>query len=170
MADKSTDPVPPVPVPPTAAVPPVPPVEPAPKAPRKTTPKATAATVAAAPAVPAPAAVVPPPPPAQTPPPPPAYAAPGYAPAPAGPAQGLSITSMILGIAGVFLSLFGWGLLPAIAGVVTGHIAQKRQPYAKPFWLTGLITGYVGIGISLIWGLFLVLIVIAGLSSYSYFG
>lgn len=170
MADKSTDPVPPVPVPPTAAVPPVPPVEPAPKAPRKTTPKATAATAAPAPAVPAAAAVVPPPPPAQTPPPPPAYAAPGYAPAPAGPVQGLSITSMILGIAGVFLSLFGWGLLPAIAGVVTGHIAQKRQPYAKPFWLTGLITGYVGIGISLIWGLFLVLIVIAGLSSYSYFG
>lgn len=169
MADKSTDPVPPVPVPPTAAVPPVPPVEPAPKAPRKTTPKATAATAAPAPAVSAAAAVVPPPPPAQTPP-PPAYAAPAYAPAPAGPVQGLSITSMILGIAGVFLSLFGWGLLPAIAGVVTGHIAQKRQPYAKPFWLTGLITGYVGIGISLIWGLFLVLIVIAGLSSYSYFG
>ena len=63
----------------------------------------------------------------------PAYGAPGYAytPPPAGPPQGLSITSMILGIAGLF-----FGFLVSIAAVITAHMAQKSQPYAKPFWLT----------------------------------
>lgn len=75
-----------------------------------------------------------------------AYAAPG-------PAQGLSLAAMITGIAGAFLSLFGIGFLPALAGVILGHIALKRQPYAKPFWLTGMITGYVGVGISVLWSL-----------------
>jgi hypothetical protein len=66
--------------------------------------------------------------------------------------QGLSIASMILGIAGTFFSFgYGLGLFPAIAGVITGHMARKRQPHARGFWLAGLITGYIGIGISLIW-------------------
>ena len=52
---------------------------------------------------------------------------------------------MVLGIAGLFL-----GLIVSIAAVITGHMAQKSQPYAKPFWLTGIITGYVGIGLGLI--------------------
>ena len=73
--------------------------------------------------------------------------------APAGPAQGLSLAAMITGIAGAFLSLFAFGFLPALAAVILGHIASKRQPYAKPFWLTGIITGYAGIGISLLWSL-----------------
>ncbi|MDP3209894.1 MAG: hypothetical protein Q8M65_12165, partial [Rhodoglobus sp.] len=34
--------------------------------------------------------------------------------------------------------------------VVTGHMAQKSQPHAKPFWITGIITGYIGIGIGVI--------------------
>jgi hypothetical protein len=52
---------------------------------------------------------------------------------------------MVLGIAGLFL-----GFLVSIAAVITGHMAQKRQPYAKPFWLTGIITGYIGIALGLI--------------------
>jgi hypothetical protein len=60
---------------------------------------------------------------------------------------------MILGIAGVVLGFFGFGFLPALAAVITGHMAQKRQPYARPFWLTGIITGYVGIGLGIIAGL-----------------
>lgn len=91
-----------------------------------------------------------------------------YVAAPAGPARGLSLASMITGIAGVFLSFFGAGFLPAVAAVVLGHIAQRRQPYAKPFWLTGLITGYVGVAISLIVGIVLVLALIAGANSSSY--
>lgn len=76
---------------------------------------------------------------------PPAYAAP-----PAGPAQGLSIASMVCGIAGIVLSFFWIGFLPALAAVITGHLAQKRQPLAKPFWLTGIITGYVGMAIGIV--------------------
>jgi hypothetical protein len=58
---------------------------------------------------------------------------------------------MITGIVGVVFS-FVWalGFLPSLAAVITGHLAQRRQPQAKPFWLAGIITGYVGLGISLI--------------------
>lgn len=74
--------------------------------------------------------------------------------------QTLSITSMVTGIAGI---VFCWvpvlGLLAAIAAIVTGHMAQRREPAAKPFWLTGIITGYVGLALNLILGaLFLFLL------------
>ena len=96
--------------------------------------------------------------------------APSYA--PAAPTQGLSITSMITGIVGLLASLFGgWGLLISVAAVVTGHMAVKRQPTAKLFWLTGVITGWAGIGIALIWVIFWVVFIIAiiGASmSYNY--
>ena len=82
-----------------------------------------------------------------------------YAPGVPGPARGLSITSMVLGIVGVLFS--GFGLLISIAAVITGHMAQRRQPYAKPFWLTGIITGYFGILIGLIvTGIFIFLIIL----------
>jgi hypothetical protein len=121
--------------------------------------------------------VAPPPPPGyyNPPSPPPQYAPPQYAPAQptAGPAygnypanqypnqyatyaapappSGLAITSMILGIVGVLCSFFyGFGLFPAIAAIITGHIARKKQPHARGFWLAGLITGYVGLGLCLL--------------------
>jgi hypothetical protein len=93
----------------------------------------------------------------QTPGQPPVYGQPGYGQPVYGQAgygqpsapNGLSVASMILGIAGVVLSFFGGiGFFPALAAVITAHMAVKRQPAAKPFWLTGLITGYVGIAIS----------------------
>ena len=62
---------------------------------------------------------------------------------------------MVTGIAGLLFTFIGMGFLPALAAVVLGHLAQKKQKYARPFWLTGLITGYVGIGLSLIVGLFI---------------
>lgn len=186
MAD-SDDNIPPIPTPPVdadATASGVPPVEPAPAAP----------PAASAP-VPDPTAPVPPtaygtqsatPPPAQptTPPPaqpvqppanpyaqaPGAYAPAAYTPAPAGPAQGLAITSMILGIAGLVLTLFSFGFLPALAAVITGHMAQKRQPWAKPFWLTGIITGYVGVGLGLIIGIFWVILFAVGFGSVGLLG
>jgi hypothetical protein len=103
-------------------------------------------------------------------PPPPAYGAPSYAPAyQAGyygapqPPKGLAIASMVLGIAGVFFSLwYGLGLFPSIAAIITGHMAQKRQPHAKGFWIAGLVTGYVGLLLSLIGvGLLILVIVLA---------
>lgn len=82
----------------------------------------------------------------------------GYPTAPAAP-RALSITSMSLGIAGIVL---GWmiPLLPSIAAVITGHLAQRREPAGRAFWLTGLITGYVGIALAAL-GLVLVIIWIA---------
>jgi hypothetical protein len=72
----------------------------------------------------------------------PAYAQPVYAQAPYGypiaPSKSLSITSMVLGLVGIF-----FGALFSVAAVITGHIAARREPHAKGFWLTGIITGYV---------------------------
>jgi hypothetical protein len=65
------------------------------------------------------------------------------------PPRGLSIASMILGIAGL---AFGWVMLgvPSIVGVVLGHIGLKREPAGRPFAITGLLTGYIGIGIGVL--------------------
>ena len=68
------------------------------------------------------------------------------------PPQGLSIASMVCGIAGIL-----FGIYPSIAAIIVGHIAQRQQPHARAFWLTGLITGYVGIGL---WALFIAAYVI----------
>jgi hypothetical protein len=191
MAAKSND-VPPIPVPPPG--PGIPPVEPAPATPAPAQAAPAAPTPAAAPTSPDPYAAPTTPAPNGAPAAPPSgyaqpeqpgsvpggqqpygqspYGQPGYTPPPAGPAQGLSIASMILGIGGLVLSLFGLGLLAAIAAVITGHMAQKRQPWAKPFWMTGLVTGYVGLAISVIFGAIVVFAIIAGVlaTSGAYFG
>jgi hypothetical protein len=76
---------------------------------------------------------------------------------------------MILGIAGVFFSFFyGIGLFPSIAAVITGHMARKRQPHARGLSLAGLITGYIGIGISVFWvaGI-IILFVVIGSNGFS---
>jgi hypothetical protein len=74
---------------------------------------------------------------------------------------GLSITSMVLGIVSILLAFAGMGLLTAIAGAIIGHVAQKKEGVAgRGFWLTGLITNYVALGISVI--TLIVLIVLFG--------
>jgi len=92
------------------------------------------------------------------------------------PSQGLSITSMVLGIVGVLFSFcYGFGFLFSVAAVITGHLATKREPQAsaKGFRLAGIITGYVGLGIALLWaiGFVVFLLIFAGTSagSYGYF-
>jgi hypothetical protein len=132
-----------------------------------------------------PAAAVPPPPPAvdpyatpvYIPPPPVDYSAPTYPPgygagyygAPQ-PPRGLSIASMVTGIVGVFFSFaYGLGFLPSLAGVITGHIARKRQPDAKGMWLTGLICGYIGLGISLLWIVGIIIFVVFVVANPAYF-
>ena len=143
----ANDDIPSIPLPPSAAVPPI---ESAPVPP---TPPAAAA--------PAPYGY-------------PGYAAPqAYAPVPAGPPTGLSLASMITGIAGLVLFLVGFGFPPAVAAVILGHIGQKRQPYARGFWLTGLITGYIGVGLSLLSLVVLIVILVAaaitGYSAFEYY-
>ncbi|RZT58375.1 uncharacterized protein DUF4190 [Microcella alkaliphila] len=85
-------------------------------------------------------------------------AGPAYGGAPAAPKQTLSIVSLVTGISGVVLSFFfGLGLLPAVAGVVTGHMALKREPHARGLALGGLITSYVGLALSILIGLLLLI-------------
>lgn len=62
-----------------------------------------------------------------------------------GPTQTYAVVSMVLGIAGLF-----FGFLLSIPAVIFGHLAQRREPEAKAFWLTGILTGYVGIAIGLL--------------------
>jgi hypothetical protein len=85
--------------------------------------------------------------------PPAAPAAPAYAPAAAtGPKQGLSLTSFILGLAGI---VFSWapffGFLVSLAAVILGFLGKGREPQAPRWmWLVGIITGFVGLFIALI--------------------
>ncbi len=123
------------------------------------------ATSAPPPPPPMPAApLTPAPPPApQVPPPPPAYgyaSPPGFPPPPvyqAKPkANGLALTSMILGILGITVGicLLFFPVLPILA-VVFGHIGltQTRKTGApgRGYAIAGLVTGYIGIALAILW-------------------
>ena len=72
---------------------------------------------------------------------------------PPAPPQGMSLASMITGIGSIVFTFAGFGFLPGIAAVILGQIAKKSQPHARGFWLTGLITGWIAIGLGLLTGL-----------------
>lgn len=102
----------------------------------------------------------------QIPTPPPA--SPYVAPA-AGPKQGLSLTSFILGLAGL---VFSWvpilGFLSSVAAIVLGFIGKSKEPAApKWMWLVGIIAGFVAVALSI---LFIVLIIILPLIALSTVG
>lgn len=81
--------------------------------------------------------------------------------------KGLSIASMVCGIASVLL---GWFLLPQVAAIITGHLALKREPSGKGMSITGLVLGYLCL---LGYGAFWVFVIVAAAmygpgSGYSY--
>ncbi|MBF4635459.1 DUF4190 domain-containing protein [Agreia pratensis] len=82
----------------------------------------------------------------------------------------LSLIGMIAGILGLVISLFsgGFGLIFSIGAVVLGFLGKKREPAAKGFWLTALITGFVGIGVTLVWVIIWVLIFASAAATSSY--
>ena len=83
----------------------------------------------------------------------------------------LGIIGMILGILGVLISIFGgFGLLFSIAAIVLGFLGRAKERAAKGFWLTALITGFVGVLISVGWIIFYVVAIAAGIGSYSSYG
>jgi hypothetical protein len=68
------------------------------------------------------------------------------------PKQGLSLTSFIIGLAG--LLILSWipilGLLVGIAAVVLGFMAKGREPGAPQWmWIVGVIAGFITILINL---------------------
>jgi len=74
--------------------------------------------------------------------------------------KGLSIASMVCGIASVLL---GWFMIPQIAAIITGHLALRREPTGKGMSITGLVLGYLCLlCYGAIW-----LFLIIGLSLYS---
>ncbi len=86
--------------------------------------------------------------------PPPAAPAPTSAPAAAaGYPKILSLIGMIAGIVGIVISIFGgWGFIFSVGAIVLGFFGRSREgAVARPFWLTALITGFVGIALSVIW-------------------
>ena len=116
--------------------------------------------------------IPPTPPPAPEPvgPPAPAYAAPAaYAAPVAGPKQTLSLTSFILGIAGM---VFSWipilGFLASLAAIIIGFIARKREPGA-PKWMSliGIILGFVAIVIGIIVIVLLIASIALSANTYS---
>ena len=176
MAD-STLPPPPPPAPGQGADAPLPPIEgatapaaakkPAAKKPaaKKPEPAPAAPTVPAAPAAPAPNPYAP----AAT----AAPAANPYAALPAAPSSTLSVLALVFGIMGLVFSFVAFGLLPAIAGVILGHLALKREPHARGMAIAGLACGYGGIAISLLWGILflgLTLLPLLFFSSFSTMG
>src|SRR5690606_25716705 len=87
----------------------------------------------------------------------------------------LSIISLIAGIVGllgfwvVFIPVAGGIMqlfIPA-AAVVLGFLGKKKEPQAaKGLWLTGIVTGFIGLAIGLI-SIILWIVLIASFGTYS---
>ncbi len=54
------------------------------------------------------------------------------------PNRGLAVTSMVLGLCGIF-----FGIFTAIPAIIMGQIAIQRRTTARGMALTGLISGYI---------------------------
>lgn len=121
-----------------------------------------------------------PPPPAAPAPPPPAYqpvapqpASYGHAPSGYGAAphttgpRTLSLISMITGIVGVVF--FGFLAIASIAAIILGFLGRQREPEARAFWMTGLITGFVGLGIFIVGGILFLVFWLAFMNSGMYY-
>ena len=65
----------------------------------------------------------------------------------ASPPRTLSVLSLVAGAIGLSTTLVTLGLtvVLAVAGIVLGHLASRREPASRGLWLAGLITGYVGV-------------------------
>ena len=82
------------------------------------------------------------------------YPQPMYQPAGMEPSNVLGIISMVLGIISVVT--FGAFLLPQLGAVVCGHISLSKEKTRRGFAISGLVMGYVclGLGIFMVIGLF----------------
>ena len=80
-----------------------------------------------------------------------------YPPRPAVP-KALSVTSMVCGLAAmvIWVVVLPVASLASVAAVVLGHIGLKREPQARGFAITGIVTGYLGVLCSLLWLLVLI--------------
>lgn len=91
------------------------------------------------------------------------YGQPGYYVAPE--PKGLSIASLCCGIS-VYIG-FGFIILPQIAAVVLGHMALKKEPAGKAMAVAGLVMGYVGIALTVVFLIFFFAIIGGLANEYS---
>ena len=74
----------------------------------------------------------------------------------------LSILSLVGGIVSILLAFFfGSGLIFGVAGIVLGHLGQRKEPQSRGLWLTGLILSYIGAALSLLILLFTIIGLVA---------
>ncbi|HOV26014.1 MAG TPA: DUF4190 domain-containing protein [Pseudobacteroides sp.] len=85
--------------------------------------------------------------------------------------NGLSIASMILGIASIFLSCcYGIGIIPGILGVIFGFVSKKSidnsqgREQGKGFAVAGIITGFIGI----LFGILIILVLVSYLKNFDW--
>ncbi|TFC43367.1 hypothetical protein E3O49_12955 [Cryobacterium shii] len=76
----------------------------------------------------------------------------------------------ILGFPIVFIPIAGGilGLFVPAAAVVLGFLGRSKEPQARGFWLTGIITGFVGVALALASILIWAVIFASMPNSYSY--
>ena len=81
-----------------------------------------------------------------------------------GPSNGFPVTSLVLGI----VSLLGFGLLTGIPAVIFGGIALRRKQPDHGMSLAGVITGSIGTFFSLLFIIFMTIVVVIGHNSGYY--
>ncbi len=70
----------------------------------------------------------------------------------AAPASGFATTGLVLGIIGVVGGIFfGWTILLSVAALVLGFIARTREPHAAGRALAAIVTGFLGVFLSVGW-------------------
>ncbi|AZZ56021.1 hypothetical protein C5E08_09045 [Rathayibacter iranicus] len=76
---------------------------------------------------------------------------------------------MILGIIGLVITVLAWGFgfLLSAPAVVLGFLGRRREPGARGFALTAIITGFAGIVISLIYLAITIVVVAVALANVS---
>ncbi|MDI2023207.1 hypothetical protein PJL18_03755 [Paenarthrobacter nicotinovorans] len=73
---------------------------------------------------------------------------------------------MVCGIA-VYIG-FGFFILPQIAAVILGHLALKREPAGKGMAIAGLVMGYLGIALTVVFGIIFFAAIGASTNRYNY--
>lgn len=106
----------------------------------------------------------PPSPPPQPPPAPLASGGSGYSAPPAAPTNGLAIASLVLGIAGLVFYVCG---VASILALVFGYMARNQidqsggAQQGRGMAMAGIITGWIGVGILVIFWLVIIIVSVA---------